>query len=794
LSDKSAFYVRYAQGEQNSLGDAGNGGRPIFPTSPNFVDTYRTPKNLAINIRYSPTARFTNEFVFGISDYAFKFLTPEPDPFYTFSFINTATPNTNFSYNARGVRTLQYIDNATYVMGSHTIKGGINLRFSRHKDDRSSVAGTAIEPIVVFGSAAGFTGYGLPSTFNSTTNPTGIIAADLTRLQNTINDLLGRINTVSQAFVTDPSNPSVYAPAGTRWINRAHYPELDFYGQDNWRFRPNLVFDLGLRWEAKLHPSIDDRPILVPNQPVKVGAAPSNTLRWVEGDLFKNDYSKFLPSVGFAWDPFKTGKTSIRANYRIASDRIATFLFGSSIFQSTLGNTVGVTNSSFGQGGGLNRNVAPIIASLVPTVTPDSLRQPPAFGGGSTSVIDPDLQFPQIHEWSLSFQRELWKNNVIEINYIGKHGVHLLGGYNVNQVNIFGSDPRCGGQTFLDAFKLAQDSTQSNICLIPLLMGTNGTPGTLASFRTTFSSELASGNVASVAQTLARRSGSTSLTANGFSPFYFQQYPQFAGGINVFDSNDYSHYNALEVIFKRRIANGLGFQLAYTFSKSKDNRSWDPSLSTVSSGSVQSASSTPFDIRDRRLNYAWSDFDRRHVFQGTYVFELPFGKGKWLNSGNRVVDYIIGDWQLSGTVIWMSGRPFTVYSGINTLGNIVQSPANCNDCSRDLGNLILESGRNFWFSAADRALFSAPAPGTLGNTGRNFFLAPRYFQTDASLSKAFRITERLFFTLRLDARNLTNNPSFDNPTAVLTSSIFGRINDSVTNNARRMQISGKLSF
>jgi hypothetical protein len=75
LSDKSAFYVRYAQGEQTSLGDAANTGRPVFPTSPNFVDTYRTPKNLAINIRYSPTARFTNEFVFGISDYAFSFLT-----------------------------------------------------------------------------------------------------------------------------------------------------------------------------------------------------------------------------------------------------------------------------------------------------------------------------------------------------------------------------------------------------------------------------------------------------------------------------------------------------------------------------------------------------------------------------------------------------------------------------------------------------------------------------------------------------------------------------------------------
>ena len=135
-----------------------------------------------------------------------------------------------------------------------------------------------------------------------------------------------------------------------------------------------------------------------------------------------------------------------------------------------------------------------------------------------------------------------------------------------------------------------------------------------------------------------------------------------------------------------------------------------------------------------------------------------------------------------------------MYSGFNTLSNVVQSTADCSGCSRDIGSLVLESGRNFWFDANTRALFSTPTPGSAGNTGRNFFLAPRYFQTDASLSKKFRITERYSFDIRIDAKNLTNNPSFDNPTAVITSSIFGRINDSVTNNARRMQLSAKFNF
>ena len=250
---------------------------------------------------------------------------------------------------------------------------------------------------------------------------------------------------------------------------------------------------------------------------------------------------------------------------------------------------------------------------------------------------------------------------------------------------------------------------------------------------------------------------------------------------------------------KRRISSGLGFQFGYTRSESKDNRSWDPSLSTVSTGSVQSASSTPFDLRDRRLNYAWSDFDRRNVFQGTYTYELPFGRGtRFASDVPKLLDVIIGGWQMSGTVVRASGRPFTVYSGANTVSNVVQSTADCSGCSRGIGKLVLESGRNFWFDATTRALFpaafTAPAPGSIGNTGRNFFIAPRYFQWDSSLSKKFKITETVNFSLRFDARNVLNNPSFDNPTAVITSAIFGRINDSVTNNARRIQVSGKLSF
>ena len=377
--------------------------------------------------------------------------------------------------------------------------------------------------------------------------------------------------------------------------------------------------------------------------------------------------------------------------------------------------------------------------------------------------------------------------------------MHLLGGYNVNQVNVFATDPRCGSQTFVQAFIQAQNAANAanTNCLASLLAGGTAT-GDSTAFRSTFSTDLTNGDAAVTAQTLARNTGSSALTARGFSPFFLQPYPQFAGGINVFDSNDFSNYTGFEFIMRRGMRSGFSYQASYTWSKSKDNRSWDPSLSTINTGNSQAGSATPFDLRDRTINYAYSDFDRRHVVQALYVYDLPFGKGQMFAPGSNVLNAIVSGWRISGTTLWESGRPFTVYSGRNTISNIIQSPANCTGCSPNMGHVILESGVNYYFSAAQRAMFSDPAPGTLGNLPRNFFRNAPYFQTDASLSRKFRISERWGFEVRVDAKNLTNTVDFDisaaNANMTLHQTAFGKVLDGVANSARRLQFSGKITF
>ncbi len=805
INDKNSFYVRYAQGQQNTVGDAGNGGSQAFPDYPNKVDTFRDPKNMAFNYRWSPTAKFTNEFIFGFNNFAFSFNNPDANfstnPPFIFNLATDPFSNADLVNNARRLKTYQFVDNLTFDFSPHVLKAGINFRFGKQIDDRSGVAGTLTTPIVSFSTTLNGipAGYSVPVASTTTIN-----ATDRARLLSLINDMVGRYGRITRAYVALPDG-SAFAPAGTRWDFEASYPEYDFYIQDTWKARSNLTIDLGLRWEAKLQPTSDTRPILRPVQPFTIGAPANNQLSWTEGNLFKDDLNNFSPSVGFAWDPFKNGKTSIRANYRLSYDRFNTFVFASSIFQSAPGNTIAVSNTV----AGLVRNGYP---STTPPTTPAASRTPAAFSPNAITVVDPDLQFPEVHQWSLSFQREVFKNTVFEFNFIGNRGTHLFGGYDSNQVNINASDPRCPGETFLSAFNAVRGGN-NNVCLINYLWsGTNannsGTVGFAgnSNIALTLSPQPTGGGVATAAAIISQTRNSQ-LVANGFAPSFFQRFPQFAGNFLVLDSNDYSRYRGLEFILNRRITSGIGFNVSYTWSKSKDTRSFDPTFTTVGTGTGQAAGSTPFDLRDRNLNYAWSDFDRRHAFRAMYIYELPFGKGRMFASDiPKLLDWAIGGWQLSGLVNVTSGRPFTVYAGnsfagtpingVNTISNLVAATVNCSGCPRNAGYLHVRNGTNYWFDQATVDSFSTPAPGELGNTGRNYFIGPRFFQMDMSLAKKISFTETFNLELKIDAKNVTNSISFTAPINLSRNPAFGQIRDRVFSNtfARKIQVGLKLNF
>ncbi len=782
FNNSHGAFVRFSKGYQNTLCDAVNGGQPAFPDTSCLVNTNRNPYNWAGNWRWSGGGNLVNELVVGQNHFTFDFLSPLADPS-RYSLVGApVTINEDLQWgNLRSVDTLQFVDNLSWQKGPHSVRFGTNMRFQRHTDTRGSVGGANVSPTANFSTAVNtvdIATFGIPGNIQ--------VANDRPALQSSINFLLGRMGTLTQGFV---QQGDAYGPGGTLFDFESDYPELDFYAQDTWKPRSNVTVDLGLRYEARLSPRNPDDLIKRPNQSLAIGQPPSTTLRWEEGKLYKDDWNNFAPSIGVAWDPTGDGRQALRGNYRMAYDRINTFLLSSAIFQSIPGITTTVSNTTFGQAGGRLRQGLP---SLQPVASPDSFLQPAPFGTGTMRVVDPEFQSPLTHGWAISYQRQLFSQTLFEIAYVGRRAEHLFGAYNVNQAEIFDNG-------FLDAFntvKAGGESALMNQLLAPDTRRNAGESGS-AMARRVYSTEIALNSAAAVAALIGQRGqGGISIPElAGLGPHFFFPYPQFTGGVNVIDSEDYSRYHALELKVERRFSNGYSYLFGYTFSRSKDTRSFDPAFTVVGTANAQSASSTPFDINDRDLNYALSDFDRPHVFQAQAVWELPFGQGqRFGGSVSRVTDVLIGGWQLSGQFVGQSGRPMTVYGGSNTLSNVVQTPANCNGCSQSFGSVHEEDGLIWYFTPEERAKFSTPDPGEFSNVGRNYFRGPGGYFINLSLSKRTRIVGSQILEIRIDGTNVTNHPVFGFPTLTTTSATFGRIRNTVNSSSRKIMLGAKYIF
>lgn len=784
FNERNTVFARLAFGRQNTFCDSVNGGQPTFPGTRCLVDTFRTPSNLATNWRWNPAPSITNELVFGYNRFTFDFRMPQAD-LNKVTMYGPVTIDAEYSFgNKRRLHTWQFVDNFAWFRGSHALKFGTNLRFQQHVDVRGSIAGQNATQAINFSTSVNTVdpaAFGLPPDLN--------VTFDRPTFQSHINFLLGRVGNITRGF---PSKGDQFLEGLYNFD--ARYPEYDFYAQDTWKLRRNLTLDLGLRWELKLAPRNPDDRITRPDQSVQAGAPASITLRWVKGRLFDDSFRNFGPSIGLAWDPTGRGKTSLRMNYRIAYDRLNTFVLSSSIFQNLPGQTQGINDTSFGQAGG---RLAQLPFLKPPAAKPSELAQPAPFSNNLITVVDPQFKMPTTHMWSFSVQREIASRTVLDLTYIGRRAYHLFGAYNANQAEIF----RNG---FLEAFKIVKAGGESDLMNRLLRADSRLRAGETGSqmVRRLFASTLDLNSVAELASSIATRLQGTparSVTElSGMGPFFFIPFPQFGGGMRVIDSNDFSTYHALEIQIERRFLRGLSYQASYTWSKSLDTRSYDPAFTVVSTANAQSASSTPFDIHNRKLNYARSDFDRIHVLQSNWTWEVPVGKGrKWGTDWPVPADAVLGGWQATGYLRLSSGRPFTVYSGAYTFGSVQQSPADCSACSRSMGTLYDDaaSGLKWYLNAQERAKFSVPEPGQMGNSGRNFLEAPGFFNVDLAILKRIPLgRENLYFELRGDFTNLTNTPSFGLPTATITSTIFGRVRDSVVSGSRKIQLGAKLYF
>lgn len=799
LNQRNNLYVRYSWGQQDTVGDTTNSGAARYPGLPPIVATFRSPRNLAIGWRSTLNNATVNELIVGGNRFIFDFAIPTNLDARTTPIITQlmTDPLSNSFGNKRTINTFQILDNLSNARGAHTLRMGVNVRLQQHYDVRGTIAGIDANPNYFLGGAVDPTTFQLPTICSSSVTTNCINTNDRPRLQNHINDMLGKVNLFQVGLVASGNQ---FAPPGSAFLFDAWYPEFDLYFQDDWKIRPNLTLNLGLRWEPKPKPyTRSDSRILVPDKSIIFGSAPADDITFVDGDLYQSDWNNFGPAIGLAWDPFGDGRTSVRANFRVAFDRISTFLPSSAVFPNTPGtsfaNIIRVgTTADYRLRDGVPSLAAPASA------TPQALAKVPYPSFGSQEILDPNFKTPTTYMWSLGFQRELPWKLVAEATYIGRSGKSLIGGYERNQADIFNNG-------FLQAFITAKAGGESALLNQLTALHPNRAPGEsgAAFLRRFFASTLANNNVASLAATLngvtVTQGGVTKILpdAAGLGKFFFIPYPQFnAGGMQIIDSNSYSNYHGAIFQLSRRFEQGLEFNAAYTWSKSMDDKSYDPTFTRISSGTAVSAASTPFIADNRRLNYGPSDFDRTHVFQTSAIYELPFGHGKRYGAKtNGVVSRLIGGWTVTTAIVWQSGVPFTVVSGTNTFSNRNSSRANYSgDNFHPTYANDPTLGVPFLFTAAERAQFTLPGPGELGNTSRNQFRFQAQFNMDASIIKRIAITEQKNIEFRAQMFNVTNTPYMGFPSSglsVLSGSTFSRdlTSDSF---ARVIELAVKFNF
>lgn len=480
---------------------------------------------------------------------------------------------------------------------------------------------------------------------------------------NNIAENVGSFNFTSFAnFLADKSNS--FTDLLGSGNDRILQPSYDVFAQDSFKWKSNFTINIGLRYAWNSSPSEAAGQF--------TNFDPATGTLILSPQPYHTNNKNFQPRIGFAWDPFKDGKTSVRAAYAIMTQAPTTNI---------------VT--------GLSSNppfALPISASSATSSI--TLENPAAAITGVSlgpSAINPFFDDMYSQDWNLTIQRQLTSSLGIEVAYVGMKATHLQFVQNINQPfvtgNVYGSTKPYPSLPLTSSEIPAQCQPPNPVC-----------------------------------------------------PF---------GNINQVNSGGNSNYNALWVTLNKHFSRGFQFLASYTYSKSLDYNS----LSSAESLVLQNA-------YNPRGDYGPSEFDARHRFVLSGFYELPF-------KGNRLVQ----GWQLGIITQAQSGNPITPTLAIGP------GPGISLTVRPDVTGAIQTTGDPFqWF--VNKAVFVSPCVAGVchpGNLGRDSIIGPNFLNTDFSVTKNTKITERFNLQFRTEMFDVFNHPNFGNPVLTTTSGAFGRI-------------------
>jgi hypothetical protein len=800
-------------------------------------------KFLALAWNSTLTNKFTNEVRGGFSFPAaiFDRFAPIPSFFLDSGLINEPEPR--FLDQGRVQHNYNLQDNASYTTGNHSLRFGGVFQFFRIKpfNDAGIVPTFTLN---VSSNSPQFTATRLAAAAGIPT--ANISAANVTRANSLYALLGGIISAGSQTF--NPTSPT--SPLEATSLRQFYaYDIYAGYLQDQWRLRPTLTLNLGLRYELytplKLQNGIALEPIIPAGADVRTtlldpngGYQPVGGNAGCAGCFFKADKNNFMPVVSVAWAPqFNNGlgrlltggegRTVIRGGYRISyvPDQFLTAARNANTGNQGLGSTA---------------NAAVVNGSAVLNLRPDSVVgiTPPAaivfprtfaqnnsaaFSNfGTVFAVDPNVQTGKQHEFSLGLQREIGKN-AIELRYVGSISKNLLRGLDYNQVQIFGNgffddytravaNLNLTGNAFCTTAGCQPLTVFGQTATSPLRVNTTG-----GLALATFNNLLAGGTPGELAvQFIA-----INADFNANRPAGQQQFPLLpnpnTGAVDVLYNGASNYYNAFQAEFRRRFSSGLSFQANYTFAKDLTN----------AVGTAQALFDPFLDANNPGLEYSRADFDQTHSFNVNTIYELPFGRGKHFFNEGGVVNQILGGFRLTTILRYGSGRPITFVDPRGTLNRNARSTRNTavsslsKDAIKSLFGDFTRDGVRYYINPdvllithnsdgsttsqatrgagqptfSNQAFFNVAA-GQVGNMERAIVNGPNQFNMDVGLSKRFGFGESSrYLELRAEAFNLTNRNNFLLPTLIdINSQTFGQLTSSLSTQGQGLESPRRLQF
>jgi hypothetical protein len=504
------------------------------------------------------------------------------------------------------------------------------------------------------------------------------------------------------------------------------------YLQDDWKATRKLTVNLGLRYEIQ-RPVTDryDRQAWFDYKAVNpisssVGQNYLGELQFANSGqrgLFNTNYKTFAPRLGFAYQV--TPKLVMRGGYGIfypptfrGTGPAPGFSSDTPYVSSNNGGLTPAGTLSTAFSGGL----VPVVGS-----SQDGLTNV----GFSVNAVNRDRKTYYTEQWMYGFQFAPTANDVLELAYVGNHGVHVqASGLNLNQL-----DPKY------------------------FSMGN----ALLTQVPNPFFGHITSSGCSLDQPTIQQGQ-------------LLRPYPEFCDINEVLDPAGDSNYNALNVNYTHRISQGLTLLASYTFSKFIDDVGGPENWASASANFSENIRNVYNLAAERSVDAT----DTPHSFVLSYVYELPLGKGRRFGSGmSGVANAIVGGWQTSGTLTLKEGFPLTIGSSGNGLnyfgaGQHVDIVGNYH---------IAHPSRTEWFNTS---AFAVTGPWQLGNAPRYFsdLRAPNYENWDISIQKYFPIEERFRFQFRLDMFNTFNHTNYYSPNTFMGAG-FGTITQAWT--PRQMQ-------